>query len=143
MSTSAIAEGGNKVTEYLFHLKNGHARPMCGDFPPTDQVLLRLEGGVCGSLFIGGERIAITEKGAHIHAKRLPSGVHTLRFLVGEKRYEGPSVAIFGNTVFLLPPSHAQLAHAEARIEALEDENRAFEKRLAAIEGRIQDTHIF
>lgn len=143
MSISAIAEGGNKVTEYLFHLKNGRARPLCGDFPPTDQVILRLEGGVCGVLLLGGERIAITEKGAHIHAKRLPSGVHTLHILVDQKRYEGPSVAIFGNTIFLLPPSHAQLAHAEARIEALEDENRALEKRLAAIESRIQDTHIF
>ncbi len=131
------------MTECFFHLKDGHARLTRGDLLPADRVILRLEGEACGTLLLAGERIAITEEGAHIQAQRLPSGVHALHILADGKRYEGPTVAVFGSTLFFLPPSHTQLAEAEACIEALQIQSKALEKRIAAIERRIQDTHIF
>ena len=131
------------MKECIFRLRDGIAHLIKGDSLPTDRVVLRIEDGSTATLLLAGQRTEITDSGLSLEAKRLPSGLHTLLILSDAGRFEGPPIAIYGDTLFFLPPSHERLSHAEEQIDLLKASCAALAGRLSAIERRIQDTTIF
>ena len=131
------------MTEYLFRTENGRARLIKGDAFPTDRAVLRLEDGRPAVLLIAGKRTQIPTEGAYLTAAELPSGIHTPLILLGGRRFEGPPIAIYAGTLFFLPPTHERIAAAETSAESAHEKIAALEKRIAAIEDRIQNTTIF
>ncbi len=131
------------MTECILHLYGKRALPATGDPLPTDKLRLSIDGGREGTLLVGGMRFSLGADGALLSAESLPCGTHTPLITVEGVRYEGPPLAVFGGTLFFLPPTYKSLCEAEARIEALRQASEAQQKRLAAIERRMQDTHIF
>ena len=131
------------MTEYTFRIKNGSAQLIKGDAFPTDRAMLRIENGCPAVLLIAGKRMQIPGEGAILTAAELPSGIHTPLILSGGARFEGAPIAVFASTLFFLPPTHERLAAAEAAAEEARDRIAALEKRIGAIEDRIQNTNIF
>lgn len=131
------------MTEYLFRLQSGRARLIKGDSLPTDRVSVRIEDGREAALLLSGKRIEIPKSGALLKAQELPSGMHKILFLSQGARFEGPTVVLCAGTIFLMPPSHERITEAEDKAEAAQARIETLEKRLAAIESRIQNTTIF
>ena len=131
------------MTEYVFRTKNGRAQLVKGDAFPTERAILRLEDGRPAVLLIAGRRTEIPSEGAYLTAAALPSGMHTPLILSNGERFEGPPVAVFAGTLFFLPPTHERLAAAEAGAEEAHEKIAVLEKRVRAIEDRIQNTNIF
>ena len=131
------------MKEFIFELDEGKALILAGEILGCESARFQLTRPVRGELTIGTRRFPLTENGAVLHATGLENGIQTPVFFVGNRRYEGPPFYIGGGTIQLLPPSKDECIALEKAQKRAEARIVALERRIAALETRLTDTHIF
>ncbi len=130
------------MKEFIFELEGDRALLVSGERLGCNRACFRLAKGGRGTLVIGKHRFPITAEGATVSAAEVENGIHTPFFFVDEKCFEGPPFLFGGGYVLLLPPGKDECTALERMLKIASAQIQMLEHRIAALEARLNDTHI-